>query len=513
MHRAYVDVGELPSRAHVTRCAPSAREFDLAVVAGVGRSTVEMERRPATLRNVLSFAAITVTLLAVTAALALVLMTSVMQRMTADIAKSVESLRTIEEAEVALLLHARSLDRGQQEELGKQLHELLDDASRYVDSAEEARVLGAARVEVDYYLALARRPGASEDDIALHEARAIDALERLGDLDVAQSRLSQARAQKWDRIANLAAFALGASIVGITIALVLWLRRRVMKPLFALADTMKHFGEGQRGIRAEEDGPVELREMTLRFNEMADATAAQREAQTAFLGGIAHDLRNPLTALKLATDLVDPDEPLPPEPQLRNMLGIIRRQIDHLDRMVGDFLDMAKIEAGTLELRIANHDVRAIVKDSLELFESTARNRLYITMPQQPAPIACDAVRIGQAITNLISNAIKYSPPDEPIDILVTSDATEVRIQVTDRGIGMSSDEVKRSFEPFRRGSTRSTIPGTGLGLSNVQRIVQAHGGRIDVESVPSIGSTFRIHLPRAAAVAVRRDDSSVRPD
>ncbi len=481
-------------------------------VAVVRYTTSEMsERRPANLRNVLSFAAVTVTMLAATAALALVLATNVLTRMTAEVAASVESVRTIEEAEVSLLLHVRASDPGEQHELAAQLHELLDEASRYVDSAEEARVLGEARVEVDYYLQLSQRSDASADDIKLHETRAIDALERLGDLDVAQTRAAQARAERWDQISNVAAVILGVSTVGITVALVLWLRRRVIRPLFSLADTMKHFGEGQRTLRAEESGPTELREMTRRFNDMADSIAAQREAQTAFLGGVAHDLRNPLTALKLATDLVDPGEPLPPEPQLRNMLAIITRQIVHLDRMVGDFLDMAKIEAGTLDLRIADHDVRSIVKDSLELFEGTSRTRLYVTMPQQSTLIACDAVRIGQAITNLISNAIKYSPPDEPIDILVTADVEEVRIAVTDRGVGISRDELKKIFEPFRRGSTRSTIPGTGLGLFNVQRIVQAHGGRIEVESVPSVGSTFRLHLPRSGMASARGDELTTK--
>src|SRR5262245_26481428 len=141
------------------------------------------ERRPPNLRNVLTFAGVTVTMLAATAAIALVLITSVLQRMTTDIAASVESVRTIEEAEVSLLLHARAFDRGEHHEFATQLHELLDEAARYVDTAEEARVLGEARVEVDYYLELTRRPDAAPDDIKLHETRAIDALERLGDLD------------------------------------------------------------------------------------------------------------------------------------------------------------------------------------------------------------------------------------------------------------------------------------------------------------------------------------------
>ena len=102
---------------------------------------------------------------------------------------------------------------------------------------------------------------------------------------------------------------------------------------------------------------------------------------------------------------------------------------------------------------------------------------------------------IGQAITNLVSNTVKYSPPEEPIEIKIATAGEEVTIEVTDHGVGIPRDDHQRIFEPFRRGATRHNIPGTGLGLYNVQRIVQAHAGRIEVDSVPSVGSTFRVRL------------------
>ncbi|HEX5060069.1 MAG TPA: HAMP domain-containing sensor histidine kinase [Kofleriaceae bacterium] len=422
--------------------------------------------------------------------------------MTANIAASVESVRVIEEAEVSLLLHVRAYNRGEQAEFATQLHQLLGEAERYATSPEEKAVLAEANVAVGRYLALSRDPNASPAGIKRYETEAIDALELLGDLDVAQTRAAQAQAIRWDRIAEIAAIVLGVSIVGITIALVLWLRRRVIKPLFGLADTMKRFGEGERSVRADESGPSELRDMTHSFNEMAEAIAVQRQAQTAFLGGVAHDLRNPLTAMRLATDMLCLDEKLPPEPQVRKTINLLGRQIANLERMVGDFLDMAKIEAGALELTIAEHDIRNIAREAYELFVGTSRERFHLEMPEEPVMVACDAVRIGQAVANLISNAIKYSPPEEPIDIVVATVGNDVSIAVSDRGVGISADERRRLFEPFRRGATRNTIPGTGLGLYNVQRIVQAHQGRIEVDSVPSVGSTFRIYLTRAAAAA-----------
>jgi signal transduction histidine kinase len=132
-------------------------------------------------------------------------------------------------------------------------------------------------------------------------------------------------------------------------------------------------------------------------------------------------------------------------------------------------------------------------------------------MPDAAVVVACDAGRIAQAVTNLVSNAIKYSPPEEPIDVVVSAMSESVCIEITDRGVGIPREELNRIFEPFRRGGSRSLVPGTGLGLYNVQRIVQAHAGRVEVDSVPSVGSTFRIVLQRTAAIAARVEDPAAR--
>src|SRR6185503_9210384 len=206
------------------------------------------------LRNVLWFSASLVTLLAATAAISLVLATSVLQRMTSDIAASVESVRAIEEAEVRLLLHVRAADRGDKIEYAEQIRGLLDEARRYVTSAAEVGALEVARAHVEAYFAVARMPNVTVQQIRFQEGAAIDALEQLVDLDVAATRAAHARALRWDRVANVAAIVLGISIVAITAALVLWLRRRVIRPLFSLAKTMKRFGDGERALRAKEQG-------------------------------------------------------------------------------------------------------------------------------------------------------------------------------------------------------------------------------------------------------------------
>jgi signal transduction histidine kinase len=120
-------------------------------------------------------------------------------------------------------------------------------------------------------------------------------------------------------------------------------------------------------------------------------------------------------------------------------------------------------------------------------------------MPDEPIVVECDQLRIEQVITNLISNAIKYSPPGASVDVAVEPCEGHVAVRVTDRGRGIATEDLDRIFEPFRRvGLSRECVPGVGLGLFVVRRIIEAHRGRIELDSEPGAGSTFRIVLPRS---------------
>lgn len=457
-------------------------------------------KRPATLRNVLSIAAIVITLLVLTAAVSLVFATTIRQSTRAELTEAIERVRAIEEAEVGLLLHTRARDGAELRKLEVELRNLLTDATRYISTADEKRAFQSARAAVEHYLDLAHEPQGA-GNLRDAELRAIAALEQLTDVVVEDARAAQARALRWSRIANIGAIAFGIAIIAITFGVVLWLRRRAIRPLFALANTMKRFGNGELDLRAPEQGATELREMMQRFNEMADSLAAQRQARIAFVGGVAHDLKNPLSAMKLALAAVAPGQPLPPEPQLRRMLALVERQVTQIDRMVGDFFELTKLEAGGPELHLEPHDIGEIVRGSIELFDATAQARVHLTLPDHPVVVACDALRIGQAVTNLVSNAIKYSPSAAPVEVRVATPPSELTIEVIDHGIGIRPDEVQRIFEPFQRGTVVKTdVPGTGLGLYNVRRIVHAHGGTIDIASKPGEGSTFRIRLARVPA-------------
>jgi signal transduction histidine kinase len=165
--------------------------------------------------------------------------------------------------------------------------------------------------------------------------------------------------------------------------------------------------------------------------------------------------------------------------------------------MISDFLDAALVESGQLELRMELRDLRDLVRSTADLFaETSSAHRLVLTLPNEACPAWIDPVRIEQVTSNLLSNAIKYSPSGGAVEVRLQCQESECLLSVTDHGLGMSPETRARLFEPFRRGLSREDIPGVGLGLFVVQRIVDAHQGRIEVESSPAAGSTFRVYLP-----------------
>jgi signal transduction histidine kinase len=455
-------------------------------------------KRPASLRSTLATLIVVVTALALLVTSALVGLTTILHRTTQDSGASVESVRLAEEAEIDLLLHGRATDALVKADIEGGLRRKLLEARRFVTTRDEIGVLAEAQSQVDRYIAASRNPKESiAERTARHEA-AYAVLDRLVSINVAQSKAAQQDAARLDRLANIVGIGVGALLMVAIGALVIWLKRRAFEPIFDLAAAMERFGRGDRDVRAAERGPRELREMCSRFNEMASSIEAQRQAQIAFIGGVAHDLRNPLGTLKMTFAVLGSDERPRSEDRLRPMIERIDRQITRMERMLDDFLDVAKIEAGELDLRLDTHDARKIVEQVVPLFERTAQEHsVEVRTPDDVVPVRCDPFRIEQVITNLLSNAIKYSPAGSVVEVALDARAGELELSVTDHGIGISEADRLRLFEPFRRvGRSKEAVAGVGLGLFVVRKVVELHGGRIEVKSALGSGSTFRVFLP-----------------
>jgi signal transduction histidine kinase len=473
-----------------------------------------MKSRVVSLRAVLGAATAIGATLALVIAGALIVVTAILHRTTVAAVSSVESVRLAQGAAIDLLLHDRTTDPFVRDDLTERVRRKLGSAHMLSLDNAERRALEEAEARLSVYIATAHDPMATPADRATRQHAAFTSLEALVTASVAHASQALEKAAAWDRLTDYIGYGIGTASVLSAVAFLWWLKYRAFAPVFSLSATMERFASGDRQARAREIGPAELREMSRRFNDMAGALAAQRQSQIAFLGGVAHDLRNPLSVLRLSVALLDPTKPISND-RVQMMVQKIARQIDRLERMTGDFLEMAKIDAGELELRFHPTEVHAIVDSVVSLYAGTSTaKRFELSLPHGEVFLDCDHLRIEQVLTNLVSNAIKYSPEATSIEIAAVATEEEVVFRVTDHGVGISEHERARVFEPFRRvGLSKESAPGVGLGLFVVRRIVEAHGGSIDVESVPGIGSSFRVVLPRrhepASPVTNHPDESS----
>jgi two-component system, OmpR family, sensor histidine kinase MtrB len=443
----------------------------------------------------------------------LALFTQYFHRTRDEVGLATEGIRLPGELEVALLNHYRQsvepfagapaarTSRVADSEV--RLLAMLDAADTTAFSVEERELINEVRLQVYAYLVAQRNArSAPSGETLTHARQAMDvtlsSVAFLWYFNVKEARDTEAQAVRRSHTAIVGCIALSSLLLLGLVGMLLWMRRAVLRPIIGVSLALRSFGAGNKGARAPAQGPAELREMARTFNEMASTLIHRQEAQLTFLAGVAHDLRNPLSALKMSTALAGqgPQEASPE--RLQRTLTLVRRQVAALDRMVGDLLDAARIEAGRLELHLEERDARELVRSVVELFEASRQgHELRLSLPDTPVPLRCDGTRLEQVLNNLVSNALKYSPTGTCVEVTVSCHPGEALLSVTDRGIGLSPEAQRLLFSPFMRATNaRDCAPGAGLGLSVARRIVEAHGGRIEVESQPGQGATFRVRLP-----------------
>ena len=430
----------------------------------------------------------------------MVALTTMLRDASGELRAAVDNVRQAHEGEIDLLMLERQQDPVLHARATGKLLRRLDRMAPTL-AGEEAGKLAQVRDELATY-ASRKRSAAPPASTAAALHATYQALDELVALEVDRARRQEERAAAIERLADASAVAAGLIILATILVLVWWVRSRALRPLFALGTAMDRLAGGDPDARAQVAGASEVREAAERFDAMARALARRREDQLAYLAGVAHDLRTPLSVLELTIDMLAPDRPLPPEPRVRELVGRIRRQMVRLGRMAGDLTDAARIEAGKLELRRRPHDLREVVAVVVDLFEDTsATHQLEVRAPDTPVLVDGDPLRLEQVLINLLSNAIKYSPAGGRVVIAIDHDGTACIVRVTDPGIGISEAEVGRMFEPFQRiPGVSDHLPGAGLGMWIVRRIVEAHGGRIQVSSDRERGTIMEVRLPCAAA-------------
>ncbi|MBK0393155.1 PAS domain-containing sensor histidine kinase [Ramlibacter algicola] len=219
-----------------------------------------------------------------------------------------------------------------------------------------------------------------------------------------------------------------------------------------------------------------------------------------FLDTLGHELRNPLAPIKNAAYIVSKTSS---DARADKAAQTINNQVAVLERLIGDLMDVSRLQHRKLELRLTQFDVRVLIDNEVGGQMAAARSkgvRLEAVLPDQPLPVLADADRLRQAVANLLTNAVKYTPPDGRVWVKATHEADDLVIRVQDTGIGIATDVLPRIFDLFtQEPRAADLVPGgLGVGLAIVNQIAELHGGVVQVRSGGhGRGSEFALRLPR----------------
>jgi two-component system sensor histidine kinase KdpD len=229
----------------------------------------------------------------------------------------------------------------------------------------------------------------------------------------------------------------------------------------------------------------------------AEALRRSDSMKTALLRAVSHDLRSPLTAIRVAVESLESPSLVLGARERAALLETVRFETERLDRVVGNLLDLSRLQAGALRTRKSLRSVDDIVVQALEGLAD--HERVAVSLPDDLPLVEVDETQIERALANVLENAIRFSPPGTPVSIGAGVADGEVLIRVEDEGPGVPHHELERVFEPFRHASTAGDGKGTGLGLAIARGFAEANGGRLFVEPRAGGGASFVLALPAAA--------------
>jgi signal transduction histidine kinase len=310
----------------------------------------------------------------------------------------------------------------------------------------------------------------------------------IGVVEVSRSILASERF-----LATLRYILLGAIVVAALVSLLvsIILARRLSRPVQDMERATGRIAAGDLDVRLGHYPPDEVDRLAQSINHLAERLKHLETARARFISEISHDLRTPLTAMKgLLVNLIDSS----PRNQ-RPTLEIAERETDRLIRLVNQLLDFSHWQSGRLELNCQPVDVAAIARDAVTLSEARARHRhvaLSADIPPGLPAVSGDPDRLQRVVLNLLDNAIKFTPGEGQVTLTMARRDQEIEVSVQDTGRGMSREEQDRAFEPYYRGEGG----GTGLGLAIAKAVVEAHGGRMGIQSSQDQGSRVWFTLP-----------------
>jgi signal transduction histidine kinase len=287
------------------------------------------------------------------------------------------------------------------------------------------------------------------------------------------------------------AFGIGIPIAGI---LILYYSRRIARPLVELASAADEVAAGHYDVAVpERTWGSEVERLATRFHEMTTRLSESEQLSRNFLMSVSHELRTPLTAIRGHVSALR-EGILEDEASQSRSLEVVSEEAMRLERLVGDVLDLAKLDARRFALLREEVDMRALCERAYATFaeEARARGIEYDLELAEGAVLITDGDRVLQIVTNLLANALHWTPEGGRVDLALGAQNGEVRVAVSDTGPGIAPEMEERIFRPFWSGDGG----GTGLGLAIARELALALGGRLELHSEPGRGSRFVLVLP-----------------
>ncbi|HXX69525.1 MAG TPA: HAMP domain-containing sensor histidine kinase [Polyangiaceae bacterium] len=305
----------------------------------------------------------------------------------------------------------------------------------------------------------------------------------------------------WPPLSRVVPVMLSVPLVIIAISSLI-LGRMLSRPMQRISAAARAFGAGKLGVRVALERDDEVGEVARAFDDMAERVADLLRAERELMANISHELRTPLARIRVALDLAAEGD----SEVARESLKDIAADLEELEKLIGDVLTVARLDLSDASivssipaLRRQRVDVHDLVERAASRFRSRHPQRAFVVEnTAEHAAVNGDPVLLRRVLDNLLENANKYSNrPEDGVEL--RADAQDgVCIRVVDHGIGIATDDLKRVFRPFFRAdrSRNRATGGLGLGLVLVRRIVEAHGGRVHLESIVGQGTTAVVHLP-----------------
>jgi signal transduction histidine kinase len=321
------------------------------------------------------------------------------------------------------------------------------------------------------------------------------------------------RAQTLDTLVRVMTVAAVIALVAAIIVSVL-IADRLATPIRRLTRAARELSEGHLDVRVvPPSASPEVSDLGEAFNAMAERLQrsieiirSDRDRSRDFLADVSHELRTPIAALRTFNELLA-DEAAMDEATRNEFLEQSRQQIERLDWLATNLLELSKLESGLVLLDLRPDDLRAVVENSVQqALPGAERKGVNLTMnvPSEPIRQRHDPQRLGQVLSNLIGNAIKFTEPGGKVDVVLQATDKGAEIRVADTGVGIEPQELPRVFDRFYRGAGAQTsrAVGSGLGLSIVRSIVEMHSGRVAISSMPGKGTLVSVSLPRDVSVS-----------